>query len=226
MWSYIMENSQKVLATTLLDRSTDLTTRYCAFQVTKDHLAHKPRAVTMKLWQQKWKCPKAIWRQIQNHRARSRTLKCSVTSYGTRPSTKCYFNKLLFMRASSHMIKWNKPTVVSVRSVMVSRFCVRPTSKSWFLKASKRPRDTIHSMPCKNPCRLYIHRAFTYSVGPSSIVWRKLGPAPPFPPMRLLGVQWSRSLSLVCEVALTHQLSKTFKRDNLLTIRYWFTRYH
>ena len=35
-------------------------------------------------------------------------------------------------------------------------------------------------MPCRNPCRLYIHLAFTYSVGPSSIAWSELGPAPPF----------------------------------------------
>jgi hypothetical protein len=57
-------------------------------------------------------------------------------------------------------------------------------------------------MPCMNPCRLYLHLAFTYLVGPSSIVWRELGPAPPFPPMRVLEVYWSRALSLVCEVAL------------------------
>ena len=30
-----------------------------------------------------------------------------------------------------------------------------------------------------------------------------LGPAPPFPPMRVLEVQWSRALGLVCEVALS-----------------------
>ena len=59
-------------------------------------------------------------------------------------------------------------------------------------------------MPCKNPCRRYIHLAFTHSVGPSSIVvWKsELGPAPPFPPMRVLEAYWSRALSLVWEVAL------------------------
>ena len=35
-------------------------------------------------------------------------------------------------------------------------------------------------MPCMNPCRLYTHLAFTHSVGPSSIVWNELRPAPPF----------------------------------------------
>jgi hypothetical protein len=32
------------------------------------------------------------------------------------------------------MIKHNKPTVVSVQNAMVSWFCIRPTSKRWFLK--------------------------------------------------------------------------------------------
>ena len=59
-------------------------------------------------------------------------------------------------------------------------------------------------MPCRHPCRLYIHLAFTYSVGPSSVVWSKLGLAPPFPPMRVLEVQWSWALSPVCEVAFTN----------------------
>ena len=58
------------------------------------------------------------------------------------------------------------------------------------------------SMPCMSPCRLYIHLAFTYLVGPSSVVWSELGPAPPFLPMWVLEVYWSRALSLVCEVAL------------------------
>ena len=43
-------------------------------------------------------------------------------------------------------------------------------------------------MPCKNPCRLYVHLAFTYSIGPSSVVWSELGPAPPFPPMSVWSV--------------------------------------
>ena len=59
-------------------------------------------------------------------------------------------------------------------------------------------------MLCRNPCRLYIHLAFPYSIGPSSVVWSNLGPAPPFAPMRVLEVWWSRALSLVCEVALIY----------------------
>jgi hypothetical protein len=42
---------------------------------------------------------------------------------------------------------------------MVSRFCVRLTSKGWFLKIVQGPWNMIHLMPCRNPCRLYIHLA-------------------------------------------------------------------
>ena len=87
---------------------------------------------------------------------------------------------------------------------MVSQFCDRPTSKRWFLKLIQVIVKHDPSMPCRNPCRLYIHFAFTYSIGVSSIVWRELGAAPSFRPMRVLEVQWSRTLGLVCEVALNH----------------------
>ena len=107
---------------------------------------------------------------------------------------------------SSHMITENKPMVVSVWSAMVSRFCVRSTSKRWFWEQCKWPCNMIHWMPCRSPCRLYIHLAFTYPVGPSSIVWSELGPSPPFPPMRVLEVQWSRALNLQCEVAFSTTL--------------------
>ena len=36
-------------------------------------------------------------------------------------------------------------------------------------------------MPRRNLCRLYIHLAFTYSVGLSNEVWSEIGPAQPFP---------------------------------------------
>jgi hypothetical protein len=45
---------------------------------------------------------------------------------------------------------------------MVFRFCVRPTSKRWFLKIVQVTMNTIHSMSCRNLCRLYTHLAFTY----------------------------------------------------------------
>ena len=70
-------------------------------------------------------------------------------------------------------------------------------------------------MPRRNPCRLYIHLAFTYYVGPSSVVWSKFGPAPPFPPMRVFEVYWSRALNLVCEMALSFCKFLTFDTQKL-----------
>jgi hypothetical protein len=85
------------------------------------------------------------------------------------------------------MIKKNKSTVVSVQNIMVSRFYVRPTSKKCsFVKIVQVTMKHDHLMPRRNPLGLYIHLAFTYSVDPSSIVGSELGPAQPFPPMRVL----------------------------------------
>jgi hypothetical protein len=148
----------------------------------KGHFAHDPRAVTMKLWEPKRKCPMAtVPTQVQTHVVVwSRTSKCRLKNICdpgpqlTAISTKFYSCK------SSHMIKENKPMVVSIWSAMVSQFCVRSTFKRWFLKGVQVTMTHIHSMPCRNPCRLYMHLAFTYSVGPSSVVWSELGPAPPF----------------------------------------------
>jgi hypothetical protein len=79
-----------------------------------------------------------------------------------------------------------------------SRYRVWPTSKRWFLKIVQMTmkHDPFNAM--WNPHKLYIHLAFTYSVGPSSVVGSELGPAPPFPPMRVLEVYQSRALSLSC----------------------------
>ena len=80
----------------------------------------------------------------------------------------------------------------------------------------------VHLMPCRNPCRLYIHLAFTYSIGPSSVVGIELGPALPFPPMRVLEVQWSWVLGLVREVAIIYKRSEhlnlnLYTQDDLMT---------
>ena len=60
------------------------------------------RPVTMKLWEPKRKCPKAVQRHLRNHVVWSWTLKCSAKPYVTGPSTKCYFNGFLFMRVLTH----------------------------------------------------------------------------------------------------------------------------
>ena len=67
---------------------------------TKGHFTHEPRAVIVRLWEPKRKCPKAVPRHIHNHVVWSRTLECSVWSYVTGPSTKCYFGEILFIWVS------------------------------------------------------------------------------------------------------------------------------
>ena len=68
----------------------------------KGHFTHEPKAVTLKLWEPKRKCPKAVPTHLPNHEVWSRTLKCSVKSYVPGPSTKCYFNEFLFTRVLTH----------------------------------------------------------------------------------------------------------------------------
>ena len=70
---------------------------------------------------------------------------------------------------SSHMLKYNKSTVVRFWSDTIFHCCVRPTSKRLFMKIAERPWNTIHLMPCRNSCSLYNHLAITYSVGLSSL---------------------------------------------------------
>jgi hypothetical protein len=71
-------------------------------ELPKGHFTHKPRAVTMKFWEPKRKCPNPIPTHLQTHVVWSRILKCSVKSYVTGPSTKCYFNEFLCMHALTH----------------------------------------------------------------------------------------------------------------------------
>ena len=60
------------------------------------HTSQEPWIKT--LWEPKIKCPKAIPTHFQNHVVWSWTVKCSVKSYVTRSSTRCYFNGFLFLR--------------------------------------------------------------------------------------------------------------------------------
>ena len=71
------------------------------------HFTHEPRAVTMKLWKPIRKWSKAVPRHLQNLVVWSRIFKCSMKSYVTGLSTKCYLNALLFVRVLTHdKMKW------------------------------------------------------------------------------------------------------------------------
>jgi hypothetical protein len=87
------------------------------------------------------------------------------------------------------MIKHNKPTHLWMFGVPKSPgFVISLPPRGGFWKQSKWPWNMIHSTPCRNPCRLYIHLPFTYSVGPSKRSMKRTWLAPPVPPMRVLEV--------------------------------------
>jgi hypothetical protein len=141
----------------------------------------------MKLWEPKGKRPKVVPTHLHNHVVWSRILKCSAKSYETRPSTNCYFNEFLFTRVPH-------------------TYEIRRYQRLWAFGMAWSPGFVL-GLPPKGGFRKIVqatmkHDPFTYSIGPSSVVWTKLGPALPFPPMRVLEVKWSRALSLVCEVTL------------------------
>ena len=82
-----------------------------------------------------WNCesPKGSVQRLSQthlHVLWSRALRCSVESYVTGPSTKCYFNEFLFMR----VLTYDKIKSDERSECHVSRFCVRLTSKRWYLK--------------------------------------------------------------------------------------------
>ena len=67
---------------------------------------------------------------------------------------------------------------------------------------SGRPCTLFHNLPCRTPCRLFIHELFFEPLGLHLLVRSELGRSPPFRPMRALALPWSGAFSLVCEVTL------------------------
>ena len=112
---------------------------------TKDHFPHKPRAVTMELWEPKRKWLKAV----PNTPPKS----CSVVTdpqvwshMWPRPQPHAILMDF-YSHGSSHMIKENESTVLGVRGAMISQLCVY--SKRWFMKIVQvimkhNPFDAMH----------------------------------------------------------------------------------
>ena len=122
---------------------------------------------------------------LQNYATWSRILECSVKSYQSGPSTKCNFNEFLLMRVLTRFwafgVPWSPGFVLSLPPRLQETFFED-------IPSDHEPWTMIQLMPCRNPCRLYSHLPFTYSVCPSSVVWSEIGPVPPFSPMRVLVV--------------------------------------
>jgi hypothetical protein len=67
---------------------------------------------------------------------------------------------------------------------------------------SSIPWNIIHSLPCRNRCRLFIHDHFHKPLGLHLLVWSEFGRSRPFQPMRDLRMQWLWAFNPVCEAAL------------------------
>ena len=119
-------------------------------------------------------------------------LKWSVKSCVVGPSTKCYLNVFLFVRAL-HMINRINQWLWDFGVPWSLGFVSGLPPKGGF-ENSPSDHDT-QSIWCHVGVhgRLYICLSFRSSVGPSSIVWSELGLALPIPPTRVLEMQWSRA---------------------------------
>jgi hypothetical protein len=137
----------------------------------------------------------------------SRTLKCSMKSHVTGLSTICFFFPWILIHVDLHT--WSNrnnqrwwvfgvPWCPGFMLGWLPRGCfwkiIQVIHETWSIWC----HVGIHT-------HFYIYLAtFTHSVGPSKrSVKRELGSVPPSPPMRVLEVEWSGALSLVCEVAFT-----------------------
>ena len=110
---------------------------------TKGHFTHEPRAKSRdhEIARAQKNMLKGLPKTPPKHAVWTRILKCSVKSYATTPLTKSYFNELLFI-LSSHIIEYNKSTVVSIWNARVSWFYVRPTSKKMVFENSSSDHKT------------------------------------------------------------------------------------
>lgn len=101
----------------------------------------------------------------------SQVFKCDVETYTTGLSTKCYFTTIIFMWAFLYK-KSRQTRVMILWIVTVPWFCVKSTT--WGGLSTKSDglwNKSSHCMPCRTPCRLFLHSNF---IGPFSVRWSDL----------------------------------------------------
>ena len=136
----------------------------------------------MKLGETKRKCPNAAPTHLHNHGVWSRILKCTEKSHVTGPLTKCYSNEILLTRVLKHGKNKINQQLWAFGVPWSPGFVLGLPPRDGFEKTVQVSMKHVPWTPHRNPCRLCIHHAVTYSlVGPSNVVGRsELGPAPHF----------------------------------------------
>ena len=208
----------------------------CVRVVSLQPFTYKPKDVTVELWEPIRKkvskcCPKTLPKP------------CSVV---TEPEVSCeviicdralnqmLFKWIIYSCGCSHMITLNKPMIVGIWSAMVSSTKCHHMWPSpqpnvlglppggGFLKIVQvtmkhDPFDAVKESMWTLPS-IFVH-SHSYSVAPSSVVWRALGPAPPLSTMRVVEV-YGHGLSILCvkwawrklntngDTNLSHQLAQ------------------
>jgi hypothetical protein len=69
-------------------------------------------------------------------------------------------SNVIFLRANGISINCHSPY-----------FCIRPTSFDGPNTISNRPRDIIHLLPCRMPCRFFFHSSLFWSLKQSTVNW-------------------------------------------------------
>ena len=91
--------------------------------------------------------------------------------------------------------------IILKKSHVLLEFALHPPLGGGPNANPSKPCTFIHNLPCRTPCRLFIHELFFGPLGLHLLVWSELGWSPPFRPMRALTLPWSKAFSLVCETA-------------------------
>ena len=80
-------------------------------------------------------CPNAVPRHFQNHVVWSRALKCSVKSYVTGPSTKCYFDEFFIFFSVTHRHTFKDQSLATLNNEEAAKGLGRTNLYTGFLEA-------------------------------------------------------------------------------------------
>jgi hypothetical protein len=148
----------------------------------KGHFTLWPRAVTMKLWGPLKLIQRPYHGNFKLNFVWSWDFQVHCKVIHDQQSTECYFVIILFMWAF-YIVSYNKSMIVRFWSAMVFQV-VDPPLWGRLCAKSSRSWNIINCMPCRTPCRFFIHSFnFLGPVGPQNFSASIVGRSQPFPPI-------------------------------------------